>query len=381
MIRVLVVEDSATVREFLLHILRSDPEIEVVGTAETGEEALEAVARTRPDVITMDVHMPKMNGFDATRLIMETHPTPIVIVSGTADITDTTKAFRAIEAGALAVLQRPHAISHPAHEKTATELVRTVKLMSEVKVIRRWPRSRPVEVPPGVSVCTEFRRQAAQTQVSLVAIGASTGGPPVLQAILAALPRDFSVPVLLVQHIAPGFAQGFAEWLAQSCSLAVQVPVQGQLVLPGHVYVAPDGVHMAVGPQARIQLNADEPENGLRPAVSYLFRSVAQCYGAKAIGVLLTGMGKDGARELRLMKEQGAVTIAQDKDSSVVHGMPGEAIKIGGATYVLPPEKIRVALTSLVSGNGNSRESEITNAGNNVLGTGNLFLGRDLSGK
>jgi two-component system chemotaxis response regulator CheB len=381
MIRVLVVEDSATVREFLLHILRSDPEIDVVGTAETGEEALEAVGRIKPDVITMDVHMPKMNGFDATRRIMETHPTPIVVVSGTVDMDDAAKAFRAIEAGALAVLQRPHALGHPAHEKTATELVRTVKLMSEVKVIRRWPRSRPVEIFPEASVCTEFRCQAAQKQVSLVAIGASTGGPPVLQAILAALPGDFSVPVLIVQHIAPGFAQGFAEWLAQSSSLPVQIPVHGQPVLPGHVYVAPDGVHMAVGPQARIQLNADEPENGLRPAVSHLFRSVAQAYGTKAIGVLLTGMGKDGARELRLMKEQGAVTIAQDKDSSVVHGMPGEAIKIGGATYVLPPEKIRIALTSLVSRNGNTRGPDVANARNNASEPGDLFLGRDLSGK
>ena len=378
MIRVLVVEDSLTVREFLLQILRSDPEIEIVGTAETGEEALEAVGLTRPDVITMDVHMPKMNGFDATRRIMESHPTPIVIVSGTADITDTTKAFRAIEAGALAVLQRPHGMGHRAHEKTVAELIRTVKLMSEVKVIRRWPRSRPVEIPSDVSACTEFRRKAAQTQVSLVAVGASTGGPPVLQTILAALPRDFPVPILLVQHIAPGFTQGFADWLAQSSSLPVQVPVHGQPILPGHVYVAPDGFHMAVGPQGQVHLSTENPENGLRPSVSHLFRSVAHAYGPRAVGVLLTGMGKDGAAELRLMKEQGAVTIVQDKETSVVHGMPGEAIRVGGATYVLPPEKIRMALTNLASGTGNGKESEIANTGNNALERGNTFLGRDL---
>jgi two-component system chemotaxis response regulator CheB len=381
MIRVLVVEDSPTVREFLLQILRSDPEIEVVGTAETGEEALEAVGRTRPDVITMDVHMPKMNGFDATRRIMESHPTPIVIVSGTADMADAAKAFRAIEAGALAVLQRPAGLGHPDHARNAADLLRTVKLMSEVKVIRRWPRSRPVEIPRDASVCTEFRRKVAQTQVSLVAIGASTGGPPVLQAILAALPRDFSVPLLIVQHIAPGFAQSFADWLAQYSSLPVQVPVHEQPVLPGHVYVAPDGFHMAVGPQGQIHLSTDEPENGLRPSVSHLFRSVARAYGPRAVGVLLTGMGKDGAWELKLMKEQGAVTIVQDKETSVVHGMPGEAIKMGGATYVLSPEKIRMALTTLVSASGNGRESEITNAANNAPETGDLFLGRDLSGK
>jgi two-component system, chemotaxis family, protein-glutamate methylesterase/glutaminase len=381
MIRVLVVEDSPTVREFLLQILCSDADIEIAGTAETGEEALDVVARARPDVITMDLHMPRMNGFDATRRIMESHPTPIVIVSGTVDITETAQAFRAIEAGALAVLQRPQGTGHPEYEKTAAELVRTVKLMSEVKVVRRWPRSRPLAVPPDVSACTEFRREVAPTQISLVAIGASTGGPPVLQTILAALPGDFSLPVLIVQHIAPGFVQGFADWLAQSSSLPVQIPVQGQPVLPGHVYIAPDGYHMAVGPQGQIHLNTDGPENGLRPSVSHLFRSVARSYGARSVGVLLTGMGKDGAWELKLMKEQGAVTVVQDKETSVVHGMPGEAIKVGGATYVLPPEKIGMALTSLANGSGNDRESETSNAGSDARETGNIFLDRVFTGK
>src|SRR5260221_6984550 len=155
MIRVLVVEDSPTVREFLLQILCSDPAIEVIATAETGEEALEAVERFRPDIITMDIHMPKMNGFDATRQIMETHPTPIVIVSGAADVTDTAKAFRAIESGALAVLRKPSGVSHPEHRHSAAELVRTVKLMSEVKVVRRWPRYRQAEVIPETSRCAE----------------------------------------------------------------------------------------------------------------------------------------------------------------------------------------------------------------------------------
>jgi hypothetical protein len=164
-------------------------------------------------------------------------------------------------------------------------------------------------------------------------------------------------------------------YLAQSSSLPVQIPVHGQPVLPGHVYVAPDGFHMAVGPQGQIHLSKDEPENGLRPSVSHLFRSVTHAYGSRAVGVLLTGMGKDGAWELKLMKEQGAVTIAQDRDTSVVHGMPGEAIRVGGATYVLSPERIRMALTSLVS----VRESEITNAGNNALETSNFYLGRNLS--
>jgi len=351
MIRVLVVEDSPTVREFLLQILGSDPAIEVVGTAETGEEALEAVARTKPDVITMDVHMPKMNGFDATRQIMETHPTPIIIVSGTTDFTDTSKAFRAIEVGALALLQRPNGIGHPEHKRTTADLIQTVKLMSEVKVVRRWPRSRPTDSLAMAALSPEIPLRTVQPRI--VAIGASTGGPPVLETILSRLPNDFSVPVLIVQHIAAGFTQGFVEWLAQSSSLPVQVPRPGETVFSGRVYVAPDGFQMAIGADGRVSLNTDLPENGLRPSVSYLFRSVAKTYGKSAIGVLLTGMGKDGASEMKTMKEQGAVTIAQDQESSVVHGMPGEAIRLGGATYILSPEKIGAALTSLVIKNAN----------------------------
>jgi two-component system, chemotaxis family, protein-glutamate methylesterase/glutaminase len=379
MIRVLVVEDSPTVSEFLLQILCSDPAIEVVGTAETGEEALEAVERFRPDIITMDIHMPRMNGFDATRRIMETHPTPIVIVSGAADATDTAKAFRAIESGALAVLSKPAGLGHPEHEQTKAELVRTVKLMSEVKVVRRWPRYRPPEEVPETSLCKGIRLRATQSQPRIVAIGASTGGPPVLQAILAALPKNFPIPVLIVQHIAAGFTQGLVEWLAQSSSLPVHLPTHGQVVLPGHVYVAPDGLHMAVGAD-HVQLRSDEPENGLRPSVACLFRSVAKAYGPSAVGVLLTGMGKDGAWELKLMKEQGAMTIAQDRETSVVHGMPGEAIRLGGATYVLPPEKIRLALASLAAKTVDTNERAMTNRQDGGSEISGLSLGHDLSG-
>jgi two-component system chemotaxis response regulator CheB len=381
MIRVLVVEDSPTVREFLLQILRSDPAIEVVGTAETGEEALEAVARTQPDIITMDVHMPKMNGFDATRRIMETHPTPIVIVSGTTDFTDTSKAFRAIESGALAVLQKPSGAGHSDHEQAVSELIRTVKVMSEVKVVRRWPRSRPTEVAPETALCKEIRLPTAQSQPKIVAIGASTGGPPVLQTILAGLPQNFPVPVLIVQHIAAGFTQGFVEWLAQSSSLPVHIPAHGQSVLPGQAYVAPDGLHMAIDADGRVQLRSDEPENGLRPSVACLFRSVAKAYGQSAVGVLLTGMGKDGAWELKLMKEQGAVTIAQDQDTSVVHGMPGEAIRLGGATYVLRPEKIYLALASLAGKTVSHNDRAMANKQDSASEIDGLFLRRDLYGR
>jgi two-component system chemotaxis response regulator CheB len=164
---------------------------------------------------------------------------------------------------------------------------------------------------------------------------------------LTGLPKDFSIPVLIVQHIAAGFVQGFADWLAQSAGFSTHVASAGEDLRPGHVYIAPDGYHMGVRSACRIVLSQDEPENGLRPSISYLFRSVAQVFGPNAVGILLTGMGKDGAEELRLLKEKGAVTIVQDKDSSVVHGMPGEAIKLDAARQVLPPERIATTLASL----------------------------------
>ncbi len=346
MIKVLIVEDSPVVQEFLAHVLSSDPEIEVVGTANNGEEAIEAVKARKPDIITMDIHMPKVDGFDATRKIMETYPTPIVIVSGSSGTEEVATTFRALEAGALAVVRRPMGIGHPEHAATARELVQTLKAMSEVKVIRRWSKAKGkpaiLQVPS-----TELKRMRAEVRV--VAIGASTGGPIVLRTILSGLPKNFPVPVLIVQHMASGFIQGFAEWLAQSSGFPVHLAIDGEYLLPGHAYIAPDGFHLGVKVGGQIALNEGEPENGSRPAVSHLFRSVAGVFGQNAVAVLLTGMGKDGAEELKLLKEKGAVTIAQDEESSAVHGMPGEAIRLDAATLVLPPDKISDLLVSLVN--------------------------------
>jgi two-component system chemotaxis response regulator CheB len=282
---------------------------------------------------------------------METDPTPIVIVSGSDKPDEVVTTFDAMEAGALAVLRRPAGLGHPDHEATARELVQTVKLMAEVKVVRRWPRKRPGEQTPRA---VEMGLAQEPAKLRIVAIGASTGGPPVLQTILTALPKNFPAPVVIVQHMAAGFSRGFMEWLAQSSALPVHLAAHGESMLPGHVYLAPDEVQMKVARHDRIVLTKDDPENGLRPSVSYLFRSVAEIYGCDAVAGLLTGMGRDGAEELRLLKEKGAVTFAQDKDSSVVHGMPGEAIRLDAAMLVLPPEKIAAVLTSLAN-NGHAR--------------------------
>jgi two-component system chemotaxis response regulator CheB len=355
-IKTLVVDDSRAVSEFLMHILNSDPEIQVIGVAHNGEEALEAVKNKKPDVITMDIRMPKMNGLEATRLIMERHPTPIVIVSGTWDVEEAA-SFRAIEAGALAVLPRPMGIGHPDHEAMAHELVQTVKLMSEVKVVKRWSRPRNVGTMPSVPSLPEVRLKQVPAEIKLVAIGASTGGPIVLQEILSSLPRDYPLPILIVQHIAAGFVSGFAEWLAHSSGYPVHVASHGERLLPGRAVVAPDEFHLGVSTTDRIVLSGSEPENGLRPSVSFLFRSVAHVFGRFAVGVLLTGMGRDGAHELKVMKEEGAITIAQDEESSVIHGMPGEAVNLDAATYVLSPEGIASVLTRLADRKSTSDSS------------------------
>lgn len=348
MIKVLIVEDSPVAQTFLEHILTSDPEISVLGIASNGLEALEFLAKHKPDVVTMDIHMPKMNGFEATRRIMETNPVPIIILSASWDPDDVEKTFQALGAGAVAVLEKPMGIAHPDFPSMAENIVQTVKAMSEVKMVRRWPKLRATQVkqPSEVFPVDNAGRPA---EIGCVAIGASTGGPSVLKTILAGLPADFPVPILIVQHIAEGFLPGLLDWLGNSAQLRIKVPEQGELIKRGYVYFAPDYCHMGVDGNGRIVLSHAAAENGSRPSVSFLFRSVAYSFGQKAVGILLTGMGKDGAAELKVLKDQGATTIIQDKESSVVYGMPGEALKLGAATQVLVPEDIAVQLERLVS--------------------------------
>lgn len=348
-IGVLVVEDSTVTRMFLVHLLESDPGIRVVGAVGDGVAALEFVGRSRPDVILMDIHMPRMDGFEATRRIMETRAVPIVICSATTDVGETAIMFRALEAGAIACIEKPFARDSGDFETRAAHMLQTVKLMSEVRVVRRTARSgRDGDHGPAPPEAAPPADRRHRPPVRLIGIGASTGGPPVLQTILASLPRDFPVPVLVVQHIAAGFVAGMAAWLGETSGMRIHLASYGTLPLPGHVYLAPDDFHMGVGPGGRILLTREPPENHVRPAVSFLFRTLAQTCGAEAVGVLLTGMGRDGAQELKAMRDAGAVTIAQDRDSSVVHGMPGAAIELKAAGQVLPADRIAAALVALV---------------------------------
>lgn len=345
-IRVLIADDSHGAREIMKYVLESDPHIQVVGLVSDGIEAVEMTERIKPNVIIMDISMPKMNGFQATCRIMETYPIPIVLVSDIWDPKGTTTTFKAMEAGAVTVLEKPLGEDHPNHEKSARELIRTTKIMSEVKMVKRRAKKRIAKLPPEAPL--KVKPLSTQADVELVAIGASTGGPRVLQTIISELPKDFPVPILIVQHIAAGFLDSFIDWLDQHTDLSIHLATNGERPLPGHVYFAPDDFHMEVSRNKRILLSKNEEKGGLCPSVAKLFSSVADIFGANATGVLLTGMGKDGAWELKLMKEKGAVTIAQDEKTSVVFGMPGQAVKDGAAQYILPPDQIVEALLRIV---------------------------------
>ncbi|MBC2713884.1 MAG: chemotaxis-specific protein-glutamate methyltransferase CheB [Desulfobacteraceae bacterium] len=339
MIKVLIVDDSLTTREYLKHIIDSNPRLQIAGEAKDGEEALKKAETAKPNVIIMDIQMPGMNGYEATRAIMEKCPVPIIIHSALVAPEQTENIFKSMKVGAVAVSQKPPGLGHPESKQLVEKLLRTVKLMSEVKVVRllkqkeKIPQTKPDHKK-------KLLNDAAKPSTGIIAIGASTGGPPVLQTILSNLNNDFTIPIVIVQHIANGFLEGMLDWLSKTTHLTLKIPKTGEPVKNGHVYFAPEDHHIDITPSRVFRIyKIDAHENFKRP-ISHLFSSVAKICKENATGVLLTGMGNDGAIGLKEMKAHGAITLAQDKESSVVFGMPGEAIKINAATYVLNPTDI-----------------------------------------
>lgn len=343
MIRVLVAEDSPTVRELLVEILESDPGIQVVGQAKNGQEAVELAERLRPDLITMDIHMPLLDGLEATKEIMVRAPTPILIVSSAASQRDVELSLSATRAGALMVTGPPgHPLSQGFDERRR-QLVSLAKSMAQVRVVRHWRQgARPAP--------RRHARTNPTAEVRLIAIAASTGGPAALQRVLAGLPRDFAAPVLVVQHIAPGFVDGLCTWLKASCDLRVRIAVAGARLEPRTVYLAPDDRHLGVGGDATVQLSAAPPIGGFRPSANFLFDSAARSFGASTVAVILTGMGSDGVQGLRSVHEAGGHVLAQDESSSVVFGMPGEAVRAGVVDAVLPIGEIAPRLVEFMKG-------------------------------
>ncbi|MBE9467472.1 MAG: chemotaxis-specific protein-glutamate methyltransferase CheB [Bacteroidetes bacterium] len=344
MIKVLIVEDSPVMQELLAYTIQSDPDFNIVDIVSNGEDAIDAVMKKHPDIIAMDCYMPKLDGRQATRIIMETNPTPIVIVTGSITAKDVAINFALLEAGAVAIIKKPQSLNHPEYKKDARKLIDTLKLMSEVKVVTRFNRTLKKNK---TQKCNNEKITKKNSDIKIIAIGASTGGPKILQKIICGLPKNIPVPILIVQHISQGFTKGFVEWLKTTTNFPLHLASHGERALPRHGYIAPYGFHMGIDKESKIILSEHEPENGLKPSVAFLFRTVANIFGSNAIGILLTGMGQDGAKELKLMKDKGSITIAQNEESSAVFGMPGEAIRLNAAMHILSPEEILNTLTAL----------------------------------
>jgi two-component system chemotaxis response regulator CheB len=344
MIRVVIADDMQASRALLEAIFGMDPEFQVVGRAGNGEEAVALVHSLKPDLVTMDAEMPVLDGFGATQRIMTERPTPIIVVSG-HDVNAVGFALNAMKAGALAAVAKPGAPGSPEFEAQARHLLTMARAMSGVNLLPRVAPTPPPGAAPGGPAAAGRARPRGRARI--VAIAASTGGPPALSRILSELPGDFRAPILVVQHIAEGFAEGLAKWLGESSPLTVGVAQHGDLLQPGHVYLAPDRCHLGVAGE-RVELSDAPPVDGFKPSGSHLFESVARSYGPAALGLILTGMGKDGLSGLQALHAAGGTVVAQDKDSSVIFGMNGEAVLAGLTDEVLPLDALAYLLMQAV---------------------------------
>ncbi len=344
MLRVLVVDDSATARALLVEILRSDPDVEVVGEAKDGVEAVALTLQLRPQIVAMDIHMPRMNGFAATEEIMAAAPTPIVLVTATMENREVELAMDALRAGALGVLPKPVGPGSPDFAESARKLVSLVKAMADVKVVRRRRGPEPLpDTPAAPASVPVFSGRRAR----VVAVATSTGGPAALHHVLSQLPGEFPAPILVVQHITAGFVSGLADWLGTASKLRVKVAEHGEPLSPKTVYLAPDHLHLGVSGRRTIALSDAPPVGGFRPSATFLFEAVARAFGASALGVILTGMGEDGVEGLKAVRQVGGRVIAQDEGSCVVFGMPGAAIAAGLADLVVSLDSLPARLRQL----------------------------------
>ena len=346
-IRVLIVEDSPIALTILKRIFKSAPEIEIVGTANSGVDALELIPKIHPDVICTDFHMPHMNGLEFTSHVMARYPLPILVISASVQEEDNHRIFQLLEAGAVDILPKPKAGLDVENRLLKQSLINKVKVLSGVRVFKKKRPLSVVHQPLRRSAHTSLAARIRSTPKILV-VGASTGGPLALQELLMHLPADFPLPVICVQHISLGFLQGLIDWLAVSCQLSIQVAQVGERPRPGNIYFPPERQHLVIDHRGRFAHSQAPPVDSHRPSVTTTFISAAQFYGRKTIGVLLTGMGRDGAEGMRVIADAGGVTIAQNEATSVVFGMPKEAIALGAAHQVLPIQAIAPAVLKLV---------------------------------
>jgi two-component system chemotaxis response regulator CheB len=346
MIKVLIVEDSRVVSEYLQYIFSNVHDMQVIGNVSNGKAAIDFIQHRKPDVITMDIDMPVMDGLEATRIIMSTMPIPILIVTGSRNANDTSTSIEALAAGALTVMEKPVGIGHPREAELSKNLINMVRLMAEVTVITRKLKPR-IPVPAVSSAAFSKELFDIISLPKIIAIGVSSGGPQALQIVFSEITARFPVPIVVVQHITDGFLESFTNWLENVTNLPVHIAHNEEDLKPGHIYFAPNGSQMSILKTGKVRLEKDILKNGLNPSVAHLFTSVANEFGNSAIGIILTGMGSDGSKELKLLLDKGAVTIAQSKESALINGMPGVAINYGSAKYVLSAEEISGFLSGI----------------------------------
>lgn len=342
-IRVLIVEDSITQREILVRLLNVDKDFRVVAEARNGHEAIKKVLEIAPDVVLMDIHMPDMDGIEATRQIMQRCPVPIVVASATLKKRDVDLALQALEAGAIAVIPKPAGAALLNLETMGQDLRNELMAAAQAKLPRPLSKT---SSPRGARRSTLF---APALGVEIIGVCASTGGPPVLVEIFAALPKPISLPILLVQHLSEGFEEGFARWLSHTTGQSVQLPHAGQRLTPG-IWVAPFGKHLTVTSRTQMSFIDRNIKDIHCPSGDPLFESFAKHFRAAAIGVLLTGMGRDGANGLLSLKQAGGTTVIQDEASSLIWGMPQAGKQLAAANYELPPAGIAAVLSQCLQG-------------------------------
>jgi two-component system chemotaxis response regulator CheB len=346
----MIVEDSRVVRELLVHMIASDPRLAVAAACDSAEKALACLERVRPDVISMDVHLPGMNGLLATRRIMETNPTPIVIVSRSTVAGEGAAALESLRYGALAVVEKPSGIASGDYASLTERLCTQLLLMSQVKVIRQRFNRRdgqragatcaaPITVVP--------RPGGSRLDCEMVGIVASTGGPHALEVVLNDLGADFRVPIAIVQHVTASFHEQLVAWLDRVAPLPVVVARNGEQPQPGRVYLAPNDAHLRFA-RGRFVFDRREPVCGLRPSGTVLLRSMAEEFHQRGLGIVLTGMGDDGAVGLLAMRRRGAATIAEDAATTVVDGMPSAARRLDAVERSLPLSEIGSVVRELV---------------------------------
>ncbi|MEM9905759.1 MAG: chemotaxis-specific protein-glutamate methyltransferase CheB [Cyanobacteria bacterium P01_D01_bin.44] len=343
-IRVLLVEDSPVAQVILKRILEASPQIEVVGTASTGLEALAMIPNVAPQVICTDLHMPKMDGLSLTIEVMAHYPCPILVVSSSVQEDDPQNVFHLLAAGAVDIFPKPCGGLSPVDPVLNQALIDKILVLAGVKVFKK-KRAHSIL---GKRHRLPLMHARYHSRPRIIAIGASTGGPQALQKLFAKLPTDFP-PILCVQHISAGFLQGLIDWLKKTCALSIEIAQPGQKPQSGHIYFPAENHHLALDTKGQF-VHLDLPSvDGHRPSITVTFDAVAHRYGRHAMGILLTGMGQDGAIGLKAICQSGGMTIAQDDSTSVVFGMPKVAIELGAAQQVLPIDAIAQTLLNSVS--------------------------------